>query len=246
MNRSILFVFACLCFSCGSNQTKMNSTNNSEAAADNDWIILFDGKTTKGWHSYGKDHVGAAWKVENGVLRLDAASKKNSKAEGGDIVTNDEFDNFDLRLEWKISPKGNSGIIFFVMEDPGKYPETYNTGPEMQVLDNGSPTLAGHPDAKLYTHRAGDLYDLLASKEAAKPAGQWNQAQVVSNKGKLDFYLNGVHTLSTTLWNDTWKQMIAISKFKDMKGFGTIKKGKIALQDHGDDVWYRNIKIKKL
>jgi len=250
MNKLIVLAFACSCIACGSNQTRMNSENNSEAVTDNGWIALFDGKTTNGWHSYGKDHVGSAWKVENGVLHLDAESKKTSKTEGGDMVTNDEFDNFDFKLEWKISSKGNSGIIFYVKDEPATYPNTYNTGLEMQVLDNGSPTILGHPDGKLYSHRAGDLYDLLASKEAAKPAGQWNQAEIIANKGKLDFYLNGVHTLSTTLWNDTWRQMIAISKFKhtekDMQDFGTFKKGKIALQDHGDEVWYRNIKIKKL
>ncbi len=249
MNRYILFAFVGLLVSCGSNQTNMTSENNSTAAGDG-WITLFDGKTTNGWHSYGKDHVGSAWKVENGVLHLDAASKKDAKAEGGDMVTNDEFENFDLKLEWKISPKGNSGIIFYVKDDAAKYPNTYNTGLEMQVLDNGSPTVLGHPDGKLYSHRAGDLYDLIASKEAAKPAGQWNAAEIIANKGKLDFYLNGVHTLSTTMWNDTWGKMIAISKFKasekDMQDFSTFKKGKIALQDHGDEVWYRNIKIRKL
>ena len=250
MNKIVLFAFACLFISCDSNQISMKSTNNSEASDDSGWITLFDGKTTNGWHSYGKDHVGSAWKVENGTLHLDAASKKDSKAEGGDMVTNDEYENFDFKIEWKISPKGNSGIIFFVKDDASKYSNTYNTGPEMQVLDNGSPTVLGHPDGRLYSHRAGDLYDLLASKEAAKPTGEWNQAEIIANKGKLDFYLNGVHTLSTTMWNDTWRKMIAISKFKntanDMKDFGTFKKGKIALQDHGDEVWYRNIRIKKL
>ena len=210
------------------------------------WISLFDGNSTAGWHSYGKNYLGRAWKAENGTLHLSSDAKKTEKAEGGDAVTNDEYENFHLKLEWKVSPKGNSGIIFYVNEDPAKYPSTYNTGPEMQVLDNGSSIRPGHADAKLYTHRAGDLYDLLAGKEAAKPAGEWNEVELVANKGKLDFYMNGQHTLTTTMWNDQWKQMLAISKFKDMPGFGIFKKGKIALQDHGDDVWYRNIKIKRL
>jgi hypothetical protein len=246
MIKSLLFVFACILLSFNSNRIVMNTVRDSQAATGDGWISLFNGKSTNGWHSYGKDHVGSVWKVENGVLHLDGESKKTAKAEGGDLVTNDEFGNFDLKLEWRISPKGNSGVIFYVKEDPSKYENTYNTGPEMQVLDNGSATVPGHPDGKLYTHRAGDLYDLLAAKEAAKPAGEWNQAEIRSENDKLDFYLNGVHTLSTVIWNDTWRQMISISKFKDMKDFGTFKKGRIALQDHGDEVWYRNIRIKKL
>lgn len=241
--RILLAFAACMTIvcvsSCSSSTHVMNSTNTSAAMDDGGWITLFDGKTTKGWHSYGKSDAGKAWSVENGILH----AKKGE--EGGDLVTNDEYKDFDLKLEWKISVKGNSGIIFYVHEDP-QYQDTYNTGPEMQILDNGTPTALGHSDAKYFTHRAGDLYDILASKEAAKPVGEWNQAEIVTNKGKLDFYLNGQHILSTTMWNDHWRQMIAISKFKDMPGFGTFKKGKIALQDHGDDVWFRNIRIRKL
>ena len=224
----------------------MGSTRNANAKGSSGWITLFDGKSTTGWHSYGKKTAGAAWKVVDGTLHLDAAGKKNNKLEGGDIVTDNEYENFHLQLEWKISPKGNSGIIFYVNEDLSKYPNTYNTGPEMQVLDNGTATKAGHADARIYTHRAGDLYDLIASKELVKPAGEWNKAEIVSKNGKLDFYMNGQHALSTTMWDDNWRQMVAISKFKDMPGFGIFKKGKIALQDHGDDVWYRNIRIKNL
>lgn len=209
------------------------------------WITLFNGTDTTGWHTFKKKAPGKVWQMENGVLHLDPAIRKQSPDEGGDLVTDEEYENFDLKLEWKISPKGNSGIIFYVQDDP-KYGATYQTGPEMQVLDNGSPITAGHSDGKLYTHRAGDLYDLLAAKEASKPLGEWNAIQVVCNHGKLDFYMNGQHTLSTTLWDDNWTKMVAISKFKDMPDFGKFKKGRIALQDHGDEVWYRNIRIRKL
>lgn len=241
----LLLAFAfCACNS--SKQTTMTSTNEGKAM-DKEWISLFDGKTTKGWHTYGKTVAGKSWKVDNGTLHLDAASKKDwQTAEGGDIVTDQEFENFDLKLEWKIAPKGNSGVIFLVHEDPAKYQYVWQTGPEMQILDNGTPTRLGHDDGKLYTHRAGDLYDLLASKEAVKPLGEWNAIEIIVNKGKLDFYMNGQHSLSTTLFDENWKKMIAISKFKDMPGFGTYKKGKIALQDHGFDVWFRDIKIRKL
>jgi len=206
------------------------------------WQLLFDGKTTNGWHTYGKETTGSAWKIEDGTLRLDADAKKNSQAEGGDMVTNGEYENFHLKLDWRISPNGNSGIMFYVNDDAAKYENTYNTGPEMQVLDN-----AGHPDAKITKHRAGDLYDLISvSKETVKPVGEWNTAEIIADKGNLRFNLNGEQVVNTTMWDDAWRTMLANSKFKDMQGFGTYKKGKIALQDHGDNVWYRNIKIRKL
>jgi hypothetical protein len=244
MIKSITFSLAAvLFFLCSSLKINMVENQLSKTEKDSGWEILFDGKTTHGWHNYGKQNVGNEWKVQNGVLHLDASAKDK---EGGDLTTDQEYGNFDLKLDWKISEKGNSGIIFYVNEDPAKYPESYETGIEMQILDNGTPTRLGQPDGKLYTHRAGDLYDLLASKEVAKPLGQWNQVEIKSLNGKLDFYMNGVHTLSTHLLDDNWDKMVAISKFKKMPGFGTFKKGKIALQDHGDDVWFRNIRIKRL
>ena len=215
----------------------------SYSQSNNGWISLFDGKTTKGWHKYGGTTVGAAWKVSDGTLFLDTSTKNGFQiANGGDIVTDDEYENFDLKLEWKISPGGNSGIMFNVHEDPAKYQYTFMTGPEMQVLDD-----ARNEDGKIYKHHAGDLYDLIAcSKKTVKPVGEWNQAEIKLLNGKLDLYLNGENVVSTTMWDDNWNKLVAGSKFKSMPGFAKFKKGHIALQDHGFVVSYRNIMIKKL
>jgi hypothetical protein len=202
------------------------------------WISLFDGKTTKGWHSYGKTVAGEAWKVEDGSIHLDAGKGLSA----GDIVTDESFDDFDLKLEWKISKNGNSGVIFFIQDDPKKYDYIWYTGPEMQVLDND-----GHSDGKIIKHRAGNLYDLIEGKEGVvKAVGEWNQVEIISNKGKLDLILNGVTVVSTTLGDDNWKKLVAGSKFKTKPDFGKIFSGHIGLQDHGNEVWFRDIKIKKL
>lgn len=228
--------------SCQSTQENTSMDNNGKQAAvtaEDEWIPLFDGKTKNGWHTYGENTAGDAWQVQDGTLYLNASAGDEGR---GDLVTDEEFSDFHLKLDWKISPNGNSGIIFFVHEDPSQYQNTYNTGLEMQVLDND-----GHPDAKIHKHRAGDLYDLIASsEETVKPVGEWNQVEIISNKGSLVMFLNGTEIVSTTLWDETWNTMVAGSKFASMPGFGTYKSGKIALQDHGDDVWYRNIVIRKL
>jgi len=222
-------------------ETMTEDTITASAPAE-EWTSLFDGQTLNGWSKYGGGEVGKGWKVENGELYLDAANKDSWKdGDGGDIVTNEEYENFHFKTEWKISPKGNSGIIFLVHESP-EFGQTYHTGPEMQVLDND-----GHPDGKIISHRSGDLYDLIvSSEETVKPVGEWNQAEIILNQGKLDLILNGVTVVSTTMWTPEWDALVAGSKFKDMPGFAKYKKGKIALQDHGDVVHYRNLVIKKL
>ncbi len=226
----------------------VNSTNVANTLTEDEkkqgWELLFDGVSTKGWHKYGSPStIGKAWKVQDSSIYLDAAAKKDWQIEGGgDIVTDGDYENFDLKLDWKIDTAGNSGIIFYVHEDSAKYEHSWHTGPEMQVLDN-----AKHADAKIIKHRAGDLYDLISSSsEPVKPAMEWNHVEIKSLNGKLDLYLNGVNVVSTTMWDDNWKKLIAGSKFKDMADFGTYKKGKIGLQDHGNNVWFRNIKIRKL
>jgi Domain of Unknown Function (DUF1080) len=248
--------FACsalVIFSCNSQSTTNDSstmqpdstkTDSSTATASmsDGWISLFDGKTSNGWHKYGGGPVGTSWKIADGAIYLDTSVKVNGQRDGGDIATHQEFENFDLKLEWKIAKNGNSGIMFNVHEDTTKYKSPYETGPEMQVLDND-----GHPDGKIKKHRAGDLYDLIScSKETVKAVGEWNQAEIRLLNGKLDLSLNGENVVSTTLWDDNWKKLVAGSKFKTMPGFGTFKTGRIDLQDHECMVWFRNIMIKKL
>lgn len=245
MTKLILSLAAAGLFACGTTQNTVQTSN--EKSTEQGFKPLFDGKTTAGWHTYGKPGtVGKAWQVTDGALHLNAAAKKEwQTAEGGDIVTDEEYDNFHLKLDWRIAPKGNSGVVFYINENP-TYNYMWQTGPEMQVLDNGTAGSEGHPDGKITSHRAGDLYDLIVSKEVVKPAGEWNTAEIIANNGQLTFFLNGQQTLNTTMWDDGWRALIAKSKFKSMEGFGRFKKGRIGLQDHGDDVWYRNIRIKRL
>jgi hypothetical protein len=204
------------------------------------WKSLFDGKSKKGWHIYRGEATGESWQVENGILMFVPIKKPGVKT-GGDLTSDEEYENYHLSLEWKISEGGNSGIIFGVKED-SMFKKSYLTGMEMQVLDNDK-----HPDAKIVKHRAGDLYDLISStKENLKPVGEWNQAEVIYNNNTLQLILNGETVVSTTVGDDNWNKLVAGSKFRTMKGFGTFRKGRIVLQDHGDKVWYRNIKLKQL
>ena len=245
MNRHFFIIIILFTTACHTTNTSTMGTTQAavlnQQEQNEGWKLLFDGQSTNGWHTYGKSTIGKAWKVVDGTLFFDGAVKKQNRNEGGDIVTSEEFENFHLKLDWKISPNGNSGIIFYVHEDPAKYPSPWQTGPEMQVLDNN-----GHPDAKIHTHRAGDLYDLIAAKENLRPVGEWNEVEIIANRGDLKFFMNGEQVLHTTMWDDNWRDMVAKSKFKSMPGFGTYKKGKIVLQDHDDNVWYRNIRIREL
>lgn len=243
-------VVSFFCISCSNNSASTQTPTNeptmeilTEDQQKEGWELLFDGKTMEGWHKYGGAPVGKAWKVADGTFYLDTTERIDWQIkDGGDIVTNSAYDNFHLKLEWKIAKNGNSGIMFYVHEDSSKYKWAWETAPEMQVLDN-----AGHADAKIVKHRAGDLYDLIScSKETVKPHSEWNLAEIKCVNGKLDFYLNGENVVSTMMWDDNWNKMVAASKFAKMPGFGTYKKGKIALQDHGNTVWYRNVMIKKM
>ncbi|MDO9256076.1 MAG: DUF1080 domain-containing protein [Bacteroidales bacterium] len=206
-------------------------------------ILLFDGKTTDQWRSYGKETFPKGWKINDDAIHC-IGSGKGEAGEGGDIITKEKFKNFELTLEWKISEGGNSGIFYLAQEIAGE--PIWKSAPEMQVLDNEK-----HPDAKLGVdgnRQAGSLYDLIPAKpQNAKPVGEWNSVKIMVYKGTVVHYQNGVQVLEYHLWTDEWKKMCANSKFKDFSNFvNTATEGFIGLQDHGDDVWYRNIKIRKL
>lgn len=197
-------------------------------------VKLFDGKTTNGWHLYLKSGPGA-WKVVDGALQLDPKAEDQ-----GDLVTDKEYENYELSLSWKIAEGGNSGIIFGVREDAA-YGATYLTGIEMQVLDD-----KGAEDNKKANHLAGSLYDLKAPSSPAKPAGEWNKVKIRKDHGHITFWMNGKQTIDVTIGSPEWQELIAKSKFKNWKAFATFPKGHIALQDHGAVVSFKDIKIKEL
>lgn len=213
---------------------------------EDNWILLFDGKSTDGWRGYGKDSFPQGWVIEDGALKV-LGSGSGEAGGGGDIIFDEEFKDFELSLEYKVSEGGNSGIFYLAKEVEGE--PIYTSAPEFQILDNER-----HPDARLGKNgnrQAGSLYDLIpAQPQNSKPAGEWNTASIIVYRGTVIHNQNGENVVEYHLWTDKWNEMVADSKFKDWENFknagGEEKTGYIGLQDHGDDVWFRNIKIKKL
>lgn len=243
-NLGVLTIAALLFTACGNpNSTNQNTDASEEAATlvqdQGEWISLFDGETTQGWHTYLRDTVGSGWTAVDGELRFNPDVPREGR---GDIVTDESFGDFELELEWKISSGGNSGIFFGVHEDE-KYSNTYSTGIEMQVLDN-----IDAADNQIETHLAGSLYDLIGSWEVSKPkpVGEWNQVRIRRDNNHISMWLNGIQTADIVIGSEQWQELLNASKFKDWEGFARYSEGKIALQDHGDVVAYRHIRIKKL
>jgi len=196
-----------------------------------DWKLLFDGKTTDGWRGYKKDKMPDGWSVVEGVLTRVKG--------GGDICTVAEFADFELAITWRIAAGGNSGIMYRVSESAGA---PYETGPEYQVVDN-----AKHPDGKKPKTSAGSVYDVYEPlKDVCKPAGEWNFTKIVAKGNHLEHYLNGEKVVDCEVGSDDWNARIAASKWKDAKKYGKEPKGHIDLQDHGDKVEFKNIKIHEL
>ena len=205
------------------------------------WTLLFNGKDLKGWHAYHEKAIGNVWRVGEGNIILNKNNKSLPK-DYADLVTDGEFGDFDLKIEWKMKPCSNSGVLFYV-DEKEQYKNTYESGPEMQIAD-----LACDDDGRILKCRAGDLYDLIsADTEWVHKGGLWNQYEIKSTNGHLEFFMNGHKTIDTQIWDSRWREMIQNSKFKEWAGYGTFKKGHIALQGlENGMIWFRNIKIKRL
>ena len=217
----------------------------TEQEIEDGWVLLFDGETTDGWRGYNQDSFPeGGWVVEDdGTLRVIGTGMGEAGGEGGDIVYDQKFHNFRLSLEWKVSEGGNSGIFYLGQEIEGT--PIWQSAPEMQILDNER-----HPDAELGVdgnRKAGSLYDLIpADPQNFRGAGEWNSAEVLVYRGTVVHFQNGEPVLEYHLGTSAWDEMVANSKFAEYEEFGKNQPGYISLQDHGDDVWFRNIKIREM
>lgn len=202
-------------------------TPEEEAAG---WRLLLDG-TLDAWRGYRREDVPAGWSVGGGTLSFAPG------ADGGTLITREQFADFELALEWKVAEGGNSGVFYRVTEAERA---PYWTGPELQVLDN-----AGHPDGRTPETSAGANYALHApAEDVTRPAGEWNEARIVVRGAHVEHWMNGVRIVEYELWTEEWRAAVAATKFAEWPGYGMAAAGHIGLQDHGDPVWYRNIRVR--
>ena len=209
--------------------TAMGETDSTGA-----WRSLFDGQTTNGWRKYRGTGMHPQWQARDGMLIVTGRG-----GDAGDIVTVDQYGDFELELEWKVPSGGNSGIFYRAAETAERI---YETAPEYQVLDD-----ARHPDGKNPLTSAGAAYGLYAPPRGiAKPAGEWNAARIVARGNHVEHWLNGMKVVDYELGSPDWSAKVQASKFKDWPGYGKSARGYIGLQDHGDTVSFRNIRIREL
>jgi len=203
----------------------------TDEEAEQGWRLLFDGESLQHWRSYQQPEVGVGWGVQDGCLAWQAWD--------ADLVSREQFDDFELKLEWRISAAGNSGI-FIRGDESGA--GIHATGMEMQVLDN-----QGHWDRHWDSHRAGAYYDMIApDHDTTKPVGEWNSVHIIARGPEVQFWLNGRQTAAFEQGSPAWEALLAESKFADRASYGRLQRGHIALQDHWNRVLYRNIRIKEL
>ena len=241
--KKFLFVMALSALFAGTAQAQKPNTLSAKEKRKG-WRLLFDGKTTTGWHSYGRDTVSVKWMVVDGMIVFDSSRATTPAARGGDLTTNESFENFEFSVEWKVAKGSNSGLIFDIQEI-GKYRSASDTGPEMQVLDNIDAS-----DNKKENHLAGQLYDLAGGAATSKPnpVGEWNNARVIQKNGHLTLIFNGITTYDGQMGSPEWNEMVAKSKFSrpNFADWGKVAAGKIAFQQHPGSSSWRNVKIRVL
>lgn len=212
----------------------------TESSGKAKWISLFDGKTLNGWHGFNKTGPVSNWTVIDGALVCLGAAKGDT---GGDIVTDvHDYDNFELVWDWKVDKGSNSGVMYHVIESP-KYRGPYETGPEYQIIDD-----IGFPGKLEEWQKAGADYamNLPNDKKHLKPVGEWNHSSIIFNKGHVEHWLNGEKIVEFQAWTDEWNKKKVEGKWSHFPDYGTAKTGPIALQDHGNKAFFKNIKIKRL
>jgi hypothetical protein len=198
------------------------------------WVLLFNGESTEGWRPF-KNRQADSWEVVNGEL----VNKTEGVTKRADLITNEQFENFELLFDWKLKPQGNSGLIYLVTEDNGA---TYESGPEYSLIDD-----EGYPEKLNDVQKSGANYDVHApSVAAAKPVGEYNRSRIIVNNSRVEHWLNGKKVVEYEIGSPEWESKKNNSKWKDVKPYAKAKKGHLALQDHGGGVWFKNIKVRKL
>ena len=204
------------------------------------WQLLFDGKTGQGWRKFNGSQFPGNWTIENGTLKCQGKAEGDT---GGDIVYGAEsYENFELSIDWKISPGGNSGIFYHAVEGK-QYGAPYANSPEYQLIDD-----IGYPGKLEDWQRCGSDYAMYPAPDDKnlKPAGEWNNTRILFSKDKVEYWLNGKITVSFVPWSEEWTQRRNSGKWESFPDYGKARSGLIALQDHGNPIWFRNIKIRKL
>jgi len=245
-----VLLMALLVISCKTNKKGEGNyvtTDKQDTIAVNDWIYLFDGTSTDGWRAYNGVSLPPQWVIEDGALTFDTERRLESEKKGGkDIIyAAEEFDNFELHLEWKIPEGGNSGVLYHIQEGDWGPPEV---SPEYQLLDDLKWEEINNAKLEEWQKTGADYAMYVPDKEQkiVKPAGEWNTSRIIFTPEQVEHWLNGKKILSFVPWSEDWEKRKDEGKWKDFPKYGTFKKGYIGLQDHDSPLWFKNIKIKKL
>ena len=249
MQRLITFLIFLIFMGCNPENKTEKEAEVADTPADtsDEWIYLFDGTTTDGWRGYNGETLPPRWTIKDSTLTFDTEMKVETEYTGGSdiIYAKEEFDNFELYLEWKLPPGGNSGILYHIKEG---YSAPYEASPEYQLLDDLQWEEINNAKLEEWQKTAADyaMYVPDNNVKIVKPAGEWNTSRIIFTPDLVEYWLNGAKVLSFKPWTEDWYERKAAGKWKDYPDYGKYKTGFIGLQDHDSPLWFRNIKIKKL